>query len=75
VVAIGERAAVREALAASCRSRGDTFDAAVARYELAEAVRRGAARAGVRELRHVPRLRGAGTAFKEEVRERAESRS
>ena len=39
-----------------------------ARLRAGAAVRRGAAGAGVRELRHVPRLRGRGRRFKDEVK-------
>ena len=42
--------------------RGRFFGRDRPRLRAGEAVRRGAARAGVRELRHVPRLRGAGHA-------------
>ena len=65
VVAIGEaRPLVREALADVVPvHEAASFDEAVdARVRAGAAVRRGAARAGVRELRHVPRLRGARTA-------------
>ena len=64
VVAIGEAAPlVSDALAGAVDVRdAATFEGAVKdAFALAKAGRRRAARAGVRELRHVPRLRGAWT--------------
>ena len=63
VVAIGEAAPLiaRGARRRRCRctTRADMASAVRTAFASARARRHGAARAGVRELRHVPRLRGA----------------
>ena len=67
VVAIGEAQAAgprgaRRTLS-TCTRPSRSRRRSTTAFALAQAVRRGAARAGVRELRHVSRLRGAGTAL------------